>query len=64
MRSLPAINTNVHVPGARQDAELQGRKTVAWQSYTGILIKLKLAMGTSVLSLVCSVCECSLVPVL
>lgn len=40
MRSPPAINTNVHVPGARRDAELRGRKTVALQSYTGILIKL------------------------
>lgn len=40
VRSPPAINTNVHVPGARRDAELRGRKTVALQSYTGILIKL------------------------
>lgn len=64
MRSPPAINTNVHVPGARRDAELQGRKTVALQSYTGILIELKLAMGTIVLRLVCSVCVCSLVLVL
>ena len=40
MRSPPAINTNFHVPGARQDAEIQGRKTSALQSYTGILIKL------------------------